>query len=161
MLTCEKCDFELDEKSEYCPNCGSLFVEKTCANHSDKEAEGTCIICAKEFCPDCGQDVNDKFLCNEHSDLEIYQSMVRVYGSSDSVEIDYLVTLLNQEGFHPFRFDRKANPISLGGVDYSLFRASGDYDGHIVNEIKLMVPLNEYLETKVTIEQILDQEGNE
>ncbi|MFQ5707661.1 MAG: hypothetical protein ACE5HO_09450 [bacterium] len=40
-------------------------------------------------------------------------------------------------------FSRKASPISIGGADYHLFRASGEYDGHRINEIKLMVPCKE------------------
>lgn len=154
MLHCENCNFEINESAEFCPSCGSLFEEKKCSNHDNRDSEGTCVICSQSACENCGQTVNNKFLCNEHSDLEIYESMVRVFGSSDSLQLDYLISMLEQEGLHPFRFDRKTNPISLGGIDYSLFRAAGDYEGHILNEIKIMVPLNEYLEALKLVEDI-------
>jgi hypothetical protein len=44
--------------------------------------------------------------------------------------------------------------MHLGGTDYSLFRASGDFDGHIINEIKLMVPCSEVLEAEKLISEI-------
>ena len=42
----------------------------------------------------------------------------------------------------------------MGGVDYSLFRASGEYNGHIINEIKLMVPCSEVLKAEKIIDEI-------
>lgn len=35
--------------------------------------------------------------------------------------------------FCPFLYSRKASPISLGAPSYTLFRASGEYDGHITH----------------------------
>ena len=44
--------------------------------------------------------------------------------------------------------------MHLGGTDYSLFRASGDFNGHIINEIKLMVPCGKVLAALEKIEDL-------
>lgn len=155
---CDKCESEVIENDDYCPNCGSIFTDDKCINHTDTSAKGVCLICEKVCCSKCGLDVNGAFLCNEHSDVEIIQSMGRVFGTSDSLEIDFIMSVLEDENFHPFKFSRKTSPISLGGTDYTLFRASGESSGHLINEIKIMVPLNEYLEVEKIIENIQKSE---
>lgn len=42
----------------------------------------------------------------------------------------------------------------MGSPDYTLFRASGEYDGHIINEFKLMVPLQEVLPAKEKLREL-------
>jgi hypothetical protein len=49
---------------------------------------------------------------------------------------------------HPFLYSRKASAISIGGPDHTTFRASGEYDGHIINEVKVLVPCQEVLEAE-------------
>ena len=152
--SCDNCKFEVMENDDFCPNCGSLFIDSKCVNHSDTTADGVCLICEKICCSECGLDVNGVYLCNDHNNVEVMQSMGRVYGTSDSLEIDYIISVLEDENFHPFKYSRKASPISLGGSDYTLFRASGESSGNLINEIKIMVPLSEYLEAKKIIENI-------
>jgi hypothetical protein len=98
--------------------------------------------------------VQGHFLCEVHCRYEIFQEMARVYGSSDAVQVDYAGSCLTEAGLHPFVYSRKASPLSLGGPDYMLFNASGDYDGHIVNEYKLMVPCAEVLEAERTLTEL-------
>jgi len=74
---------------------------------------------------------------------EIYEGMARVFGSSVAVQVNFAKSCLESDGLHPFVFSRKASPLSIGGPDYTLFQASGEYDGHIINEFKLMVPCQE------------------
>lgn len=157
MYTCKNCSAEVKEDNDYCPKCGTLFNNFSCENHESIEAEGVCLICDKVCCSKCGQYVNKLFLCDEHSDAEIYQSMAKVYGSSDSVEVDYLISMLENNGFHPLKFNRKNSPISIGGSDFTLFRASGEHDGHIINEIKILVPFREYFEAEKLIKNILEE----
>ena len=59
-------------------------------------------------------------------------------------QVEFAKNSLETDELHPFVYTRKASPISIGGPDYTLFRASGEYDGHIVNEFKLMVPCQEF-----------------
>jgi hypothetical protein len=35
-----------------------------------------------------------------------------------------------------------------------MFRASGEYDGHIINEFKLMVPCQEVLDAKTILQDL-------
>lgn len=155
MFLCEHCGVEVQENDDFCPRCGTLFEDNSCDTHNEVEAEGVCLVCGKICCPNCGLFVNQTYLCNEHSDIEVFQTMGRVYGSNDAVEIDYLTSILEEENFHPFKFNRKNNSLSLGGSDFTLFRSAGEYTGHIINEIKILVPLNEYLEAKKVIDVIL------
>ncbi len=152
---CTNCSFEADDDSDYCPRCGTLFIENVkCETHSKDEAEGVCVICRKPFCDKCVYPVNNIFLCNEHDGYEIYEGMARVFGTSDEIQIQYVKSCLEENSFHPFVYSRKSSPMHLGGADYSLFRASGDFDGHIINEIKLMVPCSEVLEAEKLISEI-------
>lgn len=116
-----------------------------CTNHPSKDADFVCVICSEPFCKKCGTTVSGIFLCVQHDCYEIYEGIARIYGSSDVAQINYIKGCLEQESLHPFIYSRKASPMHLGGSDYSLFRASGDFDGHIINEAKLMVPCSEVL----------------
>ena len=159
-LFCDFCGTEISNDAEFCTKCGTIFIDDvSCFNHSDNEARGVCAICHQAYCKHCGLRVNNIFLCNEHSHYEIYEGMARVFGSSDEQQVNYYKTVLEENGLHPFIYERKASPLSLGGVDYSLFRASGEFDGHIINEIKLMVPCSEVLKAENIIDD-LDQSGD-
>ena len=152
---CVNCNFEADADSDYCPRCGTLFIKNIkCENHSKDKAEGVCVICGNPFCDKCIYPVNNIFLCTEHDGYEIYEGMARVFGTSDEIQIHYVESCLKENSFHPFVYSRKSSPMHLGGTDYSLFRASGDFDGHIINEIKLMVPCSEVLEAEKLLSEI-------
>ena len=154
-LLCDFCGTEISNDAEFCGKCGTIFIDDaSCFNHSDDDAKGVCTICHQAYCKRCGLRVNGVFLCNEHSDYEIYEGMARVFGSSDEQQVSYLKSILEENNLHPFLYSRKASPLSIGGVDYSLFRASGEYDGHIINEIKLMVPCSEVLQAELIIDEI-------
>ncbi len=141
---CPRCTREVEKDDDFCPSCGELFAEGvTCEKHPGLKATGVCIVCSTPCCQDCGCLVNDRFFCRQHDTIEIYEDMARVYGNSDAVQVEFAKTTLEDAGLHPFLFSRKASPYSLGAPDYTLFRASGEYDGHIVNEFKVMVPIQE------------------
>jgi len=159
MLVCENCEYQVQDDYDYCPQCGTLFISIKCNNHNDLEGEGVCLICEKVCCSKCGVYVNENYLCDEHNNLEIYQQMVRVYGSSDAAEIGYLISMLVENKYHPIEFDRKTSPLSMGGIDYSLFRASGDSNGRLVNEIKILVPFSEFVDALELINKLLKEES--
>ena len=141
---CPHCEETVQEDDDFCPQCGEVFADHlSCSIHPAQSAEGVCIVCARPFCGGCGGRVNARFLCTAHSTYEIYEGMARVFGTSDMTEVELAKDSLAKEGLHPFVFSRKASPLSVGSPDYTLFRASGEYDGHIVNEFKLMVPCQE------------------
>ena len=158
-LECSFCSNKVSQDSDFCPECGTLFLENVkCTNHQDAEANGVCVICCEPYCKECGFYVGDRiFLCNEHSEYEIFEGMARIYGASDVPQLEYFKSCLEQSGFHPLLFSRKANANHLGSADYTLYEATGSYLGHIINEIKLMVPLQETIEAEKLLEQINNQ----
>ena len=142
--SCPHCEAKIEPENDFCPTCGELFADDAhCDKHPKQKAIGVCIVCTRPFCAKCGHRVKNHFLCKEHDELEIYEGMARVFGKSDAVQVEFAKSSLETAGFHPLVFSRKASPISLGGSDYTLFKASGDYDGHVINEFKLMVPCQE------------------
>ena len=153
---CGRCERAADNEDDFCPDCGTLFITGVkCSCHSDKDAEGVCIICCEPFCKDCGLFVNDRvFLCTDHSEYEIFEDMARVYGSFDYVHVDYAKSCLEQAGLNPMIYTRKANPIHMGTSEYTLFEASGDYAGHLVNEIKLIVPVQQVLKAEEILREL-------
>jgi hypothetical protein len=93
-------------------------------------------------------------MCGEHHGYEVMEGMARVFGGSDNAQAEYAKNCLEQNGLHPFIFSRKASSISLGGPDYSLFNASGEFDGHIINEYKLMVPCQEVIKAEQALKRL-------
>jgi hypothetical protein len=154
-LVCPVCTNEVGEEDDFCHECGELFAEGImCEAHPTQNATGVCIVCAKPYCKECGGRVNGRFLCNAHRTTEIYEGLARVFGDSDAVQVEFAKTTLEEAGLHPFLFSRKASPLSMGGPDYTLFRASGEFDGHIINEFKLMVPVQEVVAAKEKLKEL-------
>ena len=154
-MRCSLCGNSIEDSDAFCPNCGVLFEEGVrCKRHTREKALGVCIICCKPYCAICGGWLAGLFMCGEHHGYEVLEGMVRVFGSSDNVQVEYAKNCLEQNGLHPFTFSRKASPISLGGPDYSLFNASGEFDGHIINEYKLMVPVREVLKAERVLKRL-------
>ena len=142
-FVCPSCRNEVQANDEFCPHCGELFADGiTCSTHPAMGAVGACIICALPYCRECGGKVAEYFLCDHHSTYEIYEGMVRVYAVLDDVSAQYAKACLMQAGLHPVLFCR-SQPKGGPRFVYTLFEAAGDYVGHIVNEIKVMVPCQE------------------
>lgn len=154
-LYCELCGQEVSSADDFCYNCGSVFHDgMKCVNHAGIEAEGVCIICMKPFCSYCGDMIDEMFLCSDHERYEIIQNHARIKGGSFETELQFYKECLEQEGLHPVIFNRKMSPRHLGGTDYTLFRASGEYNGHLINEIKLMVPCSEVLAAEAILSEM-------
>jgi len=90
QIYCNNCELEIEESSDFCPRCGTLFNKDVkCTNHPSTDAQYVCVICAEPLCKRCGSVVNDIFLCAAHEHYEVYEEMVRVYGSSDVAQVNY------------------------------------------------------------------------
>jgi hypothetical protein len=151
---CEHCKLEIQSDSEYCPRCGTVLIENTfCENHLEAKAKGVCVICTIPFCNNCGHNDKNVFLCITHKGYEIYEGMAKVFGTLDEIQAKHVESFLKESGIHPFIYSRKSSPMHLGGTDYSLFQASGDFNGHLLNEIKLMVPCSEVLDAEKMISE--------
>ena len=154
MFECDNCKNEVKESDEFCPECGSLFIDNiTCSNHNTKDAAGICIICCLPYCDKCGLIDNKHFLCNLHAEYEIYEGMAKIYSVLDDTNAQYVKSCLEQEGFHPFIFC-KVQPQGGSRLVYNLFEAQGDTKGHSVHEIKIMVPCQEAVEAEKILTQL-------
>jgi hypothetical protein len=152
-IICSNCKRDIDADSDFCPTCGFILIKDVkCTNHTSTDADYVCVICSEPFCKKCGAIVSGVFLCAHHDYYEVYEGMARVYGSSDFAQVNYIKDCLEQESLHPFIYSRKASPMLLGGTDYSLFRASGDFN--TINEIKIMVPCAEVLSAEQIINKL-------
>lgn len=151
---CGKCGNAVKSDDDFCPHCGEIFSESfQCVTHQDRSADGACIICALPFCAECGGMVMGRFLCSHHSSYEIYEGMVRIYGVLDDVAAQYAQTCLEQAGLHPLLYCRR-QPKGGPRFVYTLYSAAGDYDGHVVNEIKVMVPTYEVAEAEKVLSSL-------
>ena len=152
---CEYCGNPVSGDDDFCPDCGAIFIEDVrCVRHSMTGADGVCVICAEPFCDKCGTWSNKIFLCRKHEGYEIIQGMARVYGINDASQAELVGGILKEKGFHPFIFSRKANPLHMGSADYTLFRPAGDYNGHSINEFKVMVPCQEVPEAEWVLREM-------
>jgi hypothetical protein len=154
IFECPDCKNKVEKDDEFCPNCGTLFIDDVkCSNHPDSEADGVCIICCLPFCSLCGSENNKHFLCTAHFNYEIYQGMARIYGMLDDTNAQYIKSCLEQAGLHPFIFSR-SQPKGGSRLVYTLFEAEGDSGGHLVNEIKVMVPCQEVLNAEKVMKEL-------
>ena len=146
LLTCEICNNSVKEDDDYCPYCGSLFIDEIfCDNHSDILAEGVCIICCTPCCKNCGVKINNHFLCNKHSHYEIYEGMAKVYETVDETDVLFSKNSLEQNGLHPVLLYR-----------HSLYGGSGFSYGikGTESDIKMMVPFQEVLKAEEILKSI-------
>lgn len=155
-LLCDFCGTETSHDSDFCTKCGTIFIDNVdCFIHPDDDAKGVCTICHQAYCKKCGLRVNGIFLCNQHSDYEIYEGMARVLGSSDEQKINYFKSVLEENKLHPFLYSRKSTPLNLGGPDYlAAAHLTGDRNGNSVYEIKLLVPCAEVLQAEKIIDEL-------
>lgn len=148
-LFCDYCGTEISDDAEFCSKCGTIFIDDvTCFNHSDDDAKGVCAICHQAYCKRCGLRVNNIFLCNEHSDYEIYEGMARVFGSLDEQRISYLKSILTENNMHPFIYDKTDSPFSEGVGNRILTK------GNLLSEIKILVPCAEVLQAENLIDEL-------
>jgi hypothetical protein len=74
--------------------------------------------------------------------------MARVFGSTDNVQAQFVVTTLEQAGYHPFLYSRMFNP----GADLvALSRMVRNYGNHPIVEMKVLVPFSELVRAEKTL----------
>jgi hypothetical protein len=153
---CNTCNFEIQPDSDFCPRCGTIFIEEVkCEDHPEIEAEGVCVICKKLCCNKCGYKGKDVFLCNEHYNTETYQGLAKVYGTFDEIQVQFLKQCLEDKGLHPFIFSKKSTALHLGGIDHTIIDSvinPGKND--VMNEIKLLIPFTELIEAREIIDDL-------
>jgi hypothetical protein len=154
ILSCSMCKNEVKNDDDFCTHCGSVLVNNIkCNKHPKVGAEGVCIICCLPYCKKCGAFTKNIFLCDIHAEYEIYEGMIRIYGSLNDTPAQHAKTCLEQAGFHPILFCR-VQPQGGPRFVYTLFRPAGDSEGHIINEIKVMVPSQEVIKAEKTLNKL-------
>jgi hypothetical protein len=154
VFSCAHCENDVKIDDEFCTHCGSILIDNVrCSHHPDVIAAGVCVICSVPCCKNCGGCVNDLFLCDAHSEYEIYEGMVRIYGSLNDTPAQQAKTCLDQAGFHPILYCR-VQPKGGPRFVYTLFRSAGDSFGHLVNEIKVMVPCQEVIKAEKVLRKL-------
>jgi predicted amidophosphoribosyltransferase len=142
QLTCSRCEEPIKQRDTFCKNCGGLFSDDMlCVNHKSVKAEGVCVICSKPFCKKCGADVLKVFLCDKHSDLEITEGKVRVFGSTDNVRTQFASACLEQAGYHPFIYSRLFNPVA----DKVAITGIRNFGNHPIEEQKVLILFSEFI----------------
>ena len=156
IYQCNTCKLEIETDSDYCPRCGTIFIEEVkCENHPEIGAEGVCVICAKPCCEKCGYTYKDVFLCNEHVNTETYQGLAKVYGTVDEIQVHYVKQCLEDKGLHPFIFSKKSTALHLGGIDQPIIDSViNPGKNSVMNEIKLLIPFSEVIEALKTIDEL-------
>jgi hypothetical protein len=143
---CENCNAEIEESFDYCPECGAIFVSANCETHPEDEAKGVCIICSLPLCSKCGESVDNKFLCSDHSGYRIMQGMAGVYYEENITKLEYAKSILENEGLHPFIYSNEEK-IWPGVQTPGLNPAHGSQN-------ILMLPLNEVIRAEEIIEEL-------
>jgi hypothetical protein len=162
LFSCTQCSSDVKTDDEFCTHCGSILIDNVrCGRHPCDEASGVCVICCLPCCTKCGSIVNHAFLCETHAEYEMYEGMVRIYGSLNDTSAQQAKTCLDQAGFHPMLFCR-VQPKGGPRFVYTLFRSAGDSAGHIINEIKVMVPCQEVMKAEKVLRKlkILETSGD-
>ena len=79
--------------------------------------------------------------------------MARVFGDLDDTNVQYAKSCLEQAALHPFIFS-KIQAKGSSRLVSTLFEANGDSNGHIVNEIKLMIPCQEVIAAEEVLREL-------
>ena len=93
------------------------------------------------LCNRCAKRKNGVWLCVDHRHYEIYQSLVRVFGTRDAVQAQYAASCIEQAGGHPFVYSRMPTMSSEG-------------EAGIVGEHKVLVPPGEVMAVEEVLREL-------
>ena len=82
------------------------------------------------------------FVCDPHWQYEIQEGMARVFGCLDNVQAQYVTSLLEQAGYHPFLYSRIFNP---NADMVAVTKVPRNFGNHPIAEMKVLVPFAEVL----------------
>jgi len=139
-FVCSDCGKEVDKGDDFCPHCGAILTEGIfCDKHRHVEASGVCVVCGVPCCDDCGSIADGMFLCNQHADYEIFEGMVKVYGTHTEADAELAKSRLEDAGMHPALLHLRRSK-DRGHIEYE---PCGDGENFDTSEIKVMVPCEE------------------
>jgi hypothetical protein len=143
---CSLCESEVKNNDDFCPNCGSLFIDDIkCSVRENVKAKGVCVICCEPFCEECGIFVDRVFLCVEHSEYKFSEGMVNLFKTQDGTQMELIYDTMAQSGLHPLMFsERLSHNLSRILTNISP-NESSRYELPTNGEQILMVPFQEVM----------------
>jgi len=158
MDVCDECGADIGLDSDYCPFCGALFAEAqySCTKHPIAVATGVCVICQQLFCDECLKKKYGKFLCTEHSKIEVFEGWAVVFKTGDYIEAEIVRGKLENAGI-------KTNPqnttniamMADGFIDNALGRTIFKYP------VKVFVPTERYFDALEVINEEIPRDVEE
>ena len=144
-MMCENCKEPVNEKEEFCTNCGVLYGQKTCSAHAE-EAVGICVVCQKALCPACAVNYQGRIRCQDHADLDIIERWVTVYSAQSGLEAQLLKEKLERENIpcHVVSNTVESMYGTHGFWDISTIVPMAVFRGLGGGETKVMVPVGKY-----------------
>lgn len=139
-FVCSNCGNEIEDDYDFCPHCGSILSEGVfCDKHGRIAAVGVCVVCGVPCCAKCGSEVNNTFRCARHVSCEMFEGMVKVYGTHEEAEAEFTKSRLDAAGLHPALFHLRRS-MDRGHVEYEVYTENENFNA---SEIKVMVPCEE------------------
>ncbi|MGH7462930.1 MAG: DUF2007 domain-containing protein [Longimicrobiales bacterium] len=145
-VTCPYCDETIGTDLESCPACGCLLVERTCDRHTERLAEGRCVVCGRALCPECNQPQGRHFVCEEHAAIPLMSGWAQVYSAADDLEAELIRENLNAEGIEARVLSQRDH--------FSFVVDVGELD-----QVRVLVPAYSFSEAAELIEEHMNERG--
>jgi hypothetical protein len=129
---CPNCEETIGADLEACPACGYLMVDANCETHTNREAEGSCVVCGMVVCEECNKPVGRHFVCAEHASIPLISGWAEAYAAVDEVEGELIRDNLEAEGIEARLLSQKDHIFSVEVGELS--------------QVRVLVPAFEYLD---------------
>jgi hypothetical protein len=145
-IHCPRCEQEVAASDSACPACGHIHGESVaCARHSDRSADGICVVCGDPACDECNSGDRLHFACPDHRAVPVIEGWAQIYTTSDSFEADLIKENLRSEGLDAMIFDQKDRSFSIDLGDLS--------------PVRVLVPAYEYMDAMTLLAGHMDAQG--
>jgi hypothetical protein len=150
VFPCSHCSEEVTIDSDFCPHCGTLFVDGKdvfCDEHPKKSALGVCIICQKLVCDECGVEIHGRNFCTLHRKVKVEQDWAEVFRSTEISDAELIKSVLESAG-------QKVSVQNFNSIGF-IWDGGGDSPisrSNINKPAKVFVPIPEYLEAIKVVE---------
>jgi hypothetical protein len=143
-LRCGRCGEEYRD-ADACPSCGTLREEVPCETHSERVAEGRCVVCGRAVCQACAAAEPRALRCAEHGRVMVIQGWAQVYSTTREFEAQLVRENLRAEGIDAQIYSQRDSIFSVDIGELSI--------------VRLLVPAWEYEPALTVIRSHMDAEG--
>jgi preprotein translocase subunit SecY len=152
--TCSDCGSKVHGEAAYCDHCGATFEESglTCAEHGEKEAEATCVVCGKALCEECAFLVKGRHTCDDHSIVELLHEWATVATVRTQVEADLCKRRL--DGIPAEVLSNTVEPMygTFGLFDVNPITPLLVYREVGGGQIRILVPVRDWIRARQALE---------